>query len=230
MAPVLDDYQLREVERYAAEKHRASDFNHSMDHIETTVSLSRWLAAREHADEEVCVVSAYLHDIAKSDSAIKGDFATLQKESDGHGAAGAEQASAFLRTLGAPDPFVEQVRYAISQHDNDLPKETKEAAVLWDADKLQLVGPLGFARIFGYSMLYVKDDITDAIEQTRYWQEFFLSRFCTETGRRAAQCLHRQMHGFTYLWQAASGGQIIGLGDLTTSSGSQPCAVLRGDA
>lgn len=181
-----------------------------MDHIHLTVDLSRYLATKEGADEEICIVSAYLHDIAKGDVANepKGDFAKLRKKSDGHGPNSAEEAKEFLKKLKTSDYFIEQVHYAISQHDNDLPKKTKEAAILWDADKLQLVGPLGFARILGYYMIYVKKDVYYAIEQAGHWQEFFLERFCTDSGRQIAENLHKFMREFYRLMEDAKNGQL----------------------
>jgi len=208
MPPVLNEGQMKEIVGFAEERHRSCDLNHAMDHIQLTVKLSGYLAGKEDADKEICTVAAYLHDIAKGDSADepKGDFAELKKESDGHGPIGAQEAKEFLKKLDVPDYFVDQVQYAISQHDNDSPKESKEAAVLWDADKLQLVGPLGFARIFAYHMIYVKKDVYYAIEQARYWQEFFLERFCTGTGRHAARNLHQFMKEFFRLCDASRDG------------------------
>ena len=210
MPPVLNEGQMQKIVSFAEERHRASDFNHALDHIQLTVKLSRYLAGKEDADNEICTVAAYLHDIAKGNSADqpKDDFAELKKESDGHGAIGAKEAKELLEKLGAPDFFIDQVHYAISQHDNDSPKMTKEAAVLWDADKLQLVGPLGFARIFAYYMVYVKKDVFHAIEQARYWEEFFLERFCTDTGRSIARNLHQFTEYFFRVCDASKNGQL----------------------
>ena len=179
----------------AQERSQDNDFGHTMDHIVLTVELARQLAAREEADEEVCTVAAYLHDIAKNDSKT-------------HGLKGAEEARVFLKRIGAPDRFAVRVCYAISQHDNDLPKKTIEAKVLWDADKLQSVGPLGFARIFANRLIYVKKDVYYAIEQAKYWEEFFLERFYTETGRSTAMKLNRFMERFFDLCDAVRDAQL----------------------
>jgi putative nucleotidyltransferase with HDIG domain len=210
MIAVLNKGQMKEIVSFAETRHKSGDLNHTMDHIHLTVDLSRYLASKENANSEVCIAAAYLHDIAKGDAAEepKGDFAKLKKRSDGHGPNGAEEAKEFLKRLDAPDSFIEQVHYAISQHDNDLPKKTIEAKVLWDADKLQLVGPLGLARMFGYYMGYVKKDVYYAIEQARYWQDFFLERFCTETGYQLAGNLQQFMEQFFRLFEGAKNGQL----------------------
>jgi len=186
---------MAKIIELAQERSQDNDFGHTMDHIILTVELSKYLAAKEGADEEVCTVAACLHDIAKNNSKA-------------HGLRGAEEAGKFLAEIGAPDPFVDQVCYAISQHDNDLPKRTIEAKVLWDADKLQSVGPLGFARIFANRLIYSKQNIYYAIEQAKYWEEFFQERFYTDTGRSAAMKLNRFMEEFFSLCDAVRGAQL----------------------
>jgi len=186
MSRLLDERQMNEIVEFATQRSRDADFGHTMKHIDLTVALARQLAAREGADEEMCVVAAYLHDIAKNNS-------------QSHGTDGAEEARVFLERLGTPGHLIDQVCYAISQHDNDQPKLTLEAKILWDADKLQSVGPLGFARIFANRLIYVKKDVYYAIEQAKVWEEFFLQRFYTDTGRSAAVRLHRFMEEFFQL-------------------------------
>ena len=103
MPPVVNEHQMREIVSFVKERHKSGDLNHMMNHIELTVKLAKYLAAKENADQEICTVAAYLHDIAKSDSSpAKENFAKLSDSPDGHGSAGAEQAREFLRQIGAP--------------------------------------------------------------------------------------------------------------------------------
>ena len=186
---VLSQQQMQRVVSFARMKHEAQDFDHTMDHIQLTVRIAEYLAEKEGADPEVCIVAAYLHDIAKNNSAQ-------------HARTGAEMAGEFLGELGAPATFIEQVSYAISQHDNDLPKQTREAAILWDADKLQSIGPLGFARVFGYRMVFGNRHIYSAVEMARNYTDFFYKRFYTKTGREIAERLHGFMGEFYRLYDA----------------------------
>ena len=187
MPPVLSQNQMDQIINFAEEKHEQQDFDHTMWHIELTARIARYLAAKEFADIEACAVASYLHDIAKNNSGK-------------HAIAGADEAKVFLREIGAPKTFVDQVHYAISQHDNDLPKKTKEAKVLWDADKLQSIGPLGFARIFGYRLFYEEQDIRFAAEKARQYLNFYCERFYTNTGREIAQRMHNFMKEFYHLY------------------------------
>jgi uncharacterized protein len=186
---------MNKIIKLARERSRDSDFGHAMDHVSLTVELAKYLASKEGADENVCTIAAYLHDIAKNNSR-------------NHGIQGAEEAREFLKEIGASNTLIEKVCYAIAQHDNDLPKETIEAQILWDADKLQSVGPLGFARIFANRMIYVKKDVYYAIGQAKYWEDFFLERFYTDTGRRIATKLHSFMEEFFYLCDVVKQAQL----------------------
>lgn len=189
MSLILTEQQINKVIALARERSQDNDFGHTMDHVSLTVELAKYLASKEGADENICIIAAYLHDIAKNNS-------------QNHGIQGAKEAREFLKEIGASDTIIEKVFYAIAQHDNDLPKETIEAQILWDADKLQSVGPLGFARIFANRMIYVKKDVYYAIEQAKYWEDFFFERFYTDTGRRIATKLHSFMKKFFYLCDA----------------------------
>jgi len=190
VSPVLSREQLDRIIEFSQGRHRLQDFDHTFWHIELTVRIAEFLAEREGADKEVCAVAAYLHDIAKNNS-------------ERHSSDGAEEASNFLASLEVPGSFIKQVHYAISQHDNDRPKETLEAKVLWDADKLQSIGPLGFARVFGYRLFFEKQDIRYAVERAREYIDFFAERFYTDTGRSIARRMFAHMEEFFKLYQSA---------------------------
>lgn len=190
MPPILSQEQRDKIISFAKEKHSSQDFDHTFWHIELTVRIAEYLAEREGANKEVCTVAAYLHDIAKNNS-------------DKHSKAGAEEARKLLAEIEAADSFADQVCYAISQHDNDLTKETIEAKVLWDADKLQSIGPLGFARIFGYRLVFEKQDVRYCVKEAKEYTEFFYKRFYTSTGHRIANHMFAFMEGFFRLYERA---------------------------
>ncbi len=177
--------QLKQIVNFAKKNCDLSNYDHKFDHIDLTVKLSKYLAMKEKANLEVCTVAGYLHDIAADKSRTK------------HGAVGARIAEKFLLKIGVPDFFVKQVCYAIAQHNNGSHKKTKEAEVLWDADKLQLIGPLGFARILRFCFLSLNyEDIYPAIDKSEKYENFFYKRFYTSTGRKIAKKLHNSMSKF----------------------------------
>ena len=196
MEKILSKKKLNQIIDFARSKAKTNDFNHNIDHMELTVRVARILAKKEGADAEICMVAAYLHDIGRKK--IKGR----------HGQEGARQARAFLNTIKLPAEFVNAVCYCISRHDSGSPKRSKEAAVLWDADKLQAIGPFGFIRIFAHHLIYDTRDIYLAKQLTQKRTNFFYQRFHTRTGKALAKRLHNFMDEFYALIDLVKKAQI----------------------
>ena len=97
------------------------------DHIESVVKFSEILARKLNADIEICLISAWLHDIKK----IKG-------EKDKHHVHGSEEAGEILMKLYYPADRIEKVKHCILTHSSDMnyiPKSI-EAKVITSADAL----------------------------------------------------------------------------------------------
>jgi len=193
---VLSKKQLVQIIDFARSKYETNDFNHNIDHMELTVRIAGILAKKEGADAEICMVAAYLHDIGRKK--IKGR----------HGEKGAGMARVFLEKMELSPVFVNAVCYCISRHDSGSPKRTKEAAVLWDADKLQAVGPFGFIRIFAHHLIYDTRDIYLAKQLAQKKIRFFYQRFHTRTGKALAKRLHNYMDEFYALIDLVKKAQI----------------------
>jgi uncharacterized protein len=112
------------------------------EHVELVVKSARELARERGADEEICEISAWLHDIA-----------TLKNEYEEHHIRGAEIAEEFLRGLNYPEEKIQQVKHCILNHRGSKrgnPK-TKEAQVLIDADALSHFEDVKLLRIAYYN-------------------------------------------------------------------------------
>jgi len=102
--------------------------------------------AKDHAlDKEVLIASALLHDIARD--------AQYKNSAVDHAAAGAVMAQRFLVSIGWPQAKADHVRACIATHRfrNDNPPESIEAKIIYDADKLDVIGTLGVARTLMYN-------------------------------------------------------------------------------
>lgn len=183
--------QMKRISSFARRKYAVNDFNHNVGHMELTVRWARYLAHKEKADRNVCVAAAYLHDIARTCSKGKK-----------HGPGGARMARAFLESIGVPRDFIRAVCYAIAEHDSGSLKLSREAKILWDADKLQGIGPYGYVRIFGHHLHYDTRNIFRAHDLTLSRHRFFYKRFYTRTGRKLARILHESMIRFCGLLDA----------------------------
>ncbi len=136
----------KKIRDFAKKYHKDLDYNHDMEHVDRTVKLAELLAKKENANLEVCKVAAYLHDIGKKFS------------KDVHGNHSAKIAENFLKKLIDDKKFIKQVCHAIYCHDKaSIHKaKTKEAKVVYDADKLQAIGPFGFCREFSHRLFFDK--------------------------------------------------------------------------
>ncbi|MCK4588803.1 MAG: HD domain-containing protein [Nanoarchaeota archaeon] len=98
------------------------------NHINSVVKYTEILAKQLNADEEVCELSAWLHDIIK----------IREGKRELHHVKGAEEAGKILEEMGYSVDKIEKVKHCILTHSSDknyMP-ETKEAKILASADAL----------------------------------------------------------------------------------------------
>jgi uncharacterized protein len=150
---------------------------HDMEHILRVYNLCLKLAENEKdIDLDILLTSALLHDIARvkedQDNSGKTDHAELS----------AEMAEKILKNFNYKLEKIEKIKHCILTHRFRTGKkpETKEAKILFDADKLDVIGAIGVARsfMFGgkhnekiYSNIqveeYVKENIVDEKQNGR---------------------------------------------------------------
>jgi uncharacterized protein len=126
----------------AGEFYRGADSAHDFEHVLRVTALAERLARAEGADVEIVHAAALLHDIARVEVDARG-FGDHAQE-------GAARARALLLARGAAPERADAVAYAIAAHRfrGDAPPQTREAQVLFDADKLDSIGAIGVARAF----------------------------------------------------------------------------------
>ena len=139
---------------------------HNMDHVMRVYHLCMHLAKDETLDMEVLQAAALLHDIARvredNDHTGKTDHALLS----------AEMAEPILKNLGFSDQKIKHVQDCIVSHryrTGNTPK-TIEAGILFDADKIDVLGAIGVARVFVWvgrnkANIYKKVNIDEYIKE-----------------------------------------------------------------
>ncbi len=176
--------------------------SHGWDHTERVYNLCMHIGKKENADLEILGIAAVLHDIARDS----------EDESNGkicHAEEGAKMARELLEKHGISKEKIEKVVHCIQCHRfraNNVPR-SKEARILFDADKLDCIGAVGVGRAFlfageiganlhdkgvdvGKTEQYSKDDTA--------YREFLVKlrkikdRMLTEEGKRIA----KERHGF----------------------------------
>ena len=118
---------------------------HSMDHVMRVYNLCLHLAKyEENVDMEVLLPAALLHDIAR----VKED--TDQSRSIDHALLGADMAEEILESMDFLREKIDDVKACIVSHRfrNDNEPVSIEAKILFDADKIDVLGAVGIARTY----------------------------------------------------------------------------------
>lgn len=128
---------LQSVRGFYARK----DVAHDLDHALRVRAWVKKLALEEGLESNVAELAALLHDIGRPGAVEKT-----------HAESGASLAGSILQKCGYGEEIVSEVKAAVASHSREAGLEPRSTAakLLYDADKLDFVGPLGLARLFAY--------------------------------------------------------------------------------
>lgn len=122
------------------------DAVHGFDHIQRVYALCQRIGQEEGADMEILLTAALLHD-------SKGSHPG-QGQRNNHHLRSAEFAAEVLAAEGWTEERIRAVQHCIRAHryrrGEDAP-ETLEAKILFDADKLDVIGAVGVVRALAYA-------------------------------------------------------------------------------
>jgi uncharacterized protein len=124
-----------------------SDPVHDFEHVLRVYRMAERLAEAEGADLEIVRAAALLHD---AEGATPGHASRVD-----HHHASAGFAAQVLAEEGWVAERIEAVQHCIRAHryrGTETPR-TLEARILFDADKLDVLGAIGVARVIGYATL-----------------------------------------------------------------------------
>jgi uncharacterized protein len=116
--------------------------SHRADHIERVLSTAGRIAqGRSDVDGEILTLSVLLHDIDQPFNDKKNHVQLSER-----------RAKAILTRLEYPLERRQRVLQIIREHSTEQIRDTStvEAAILFDADKIDGVGPIGVARVFAF--------------------------------------------------------------------------------
>ena len=145
--------------------------------------MAERLAQAEGADLEIVRAAALLHDA--QGSAPGGDA----NKRGNHHHASAEFARQVLETEGWPEDRIRAVLHCIRAHrfrDLSEPPQTLEAKILFDADKLDVLGAIGAVRTIIYAVLDGKPVYSEPSDHFR------------QTGKEEPGELHSSYHEFLF--------------------------------
>jgi uncharacterized protein len=139
---MLDDKLFEEIKGRCEEFYRLS--HHDKSHVERVYNMAFRIAEEEGADVDLDVIKAavLLHDVARA----MEDEGKIKD----HALESAKIARRILLEVGFPKEKMGKVLYCIKAHrfrGNSKPK-VLEAQILQDADRLDMLGAIGLARVF----------------------------------------------------------------------------------
>jgi uncharacterized protein len=144
------------------EKELAFCSAHKFDHVMRVYNLALHLSENENVDLDVIKAAALLHDIGG-----KKEVDDLTGKID-HAVESSKMAEPILNDLGYSKDKIKHIQNCIISHRyrTENKPQTKEAKIVFDADKLETVGAIGIARAFVWigrnnAHLYKKVDIDE---------------------------------------------------------------------
>jgi uncharacterized protein len=200
-----------------------SDPVHGFDHILRVYRLAERIALAEGADLEIVRAAALLHD-AEGSATVGGDQGRLE-----HHQASAEFARQVLQAEGWQEERIAQVAHCIRAHrfrDESEQPQTLEAKILFDSDKLDVIGAIGVARTIAFDVVVGQPIYAEPSEQflrtgqkidgeahSSYHEYLFKlrkikDRLHTATARMLAEDRHRFLEEFFTRLPAEIQGEI----------------------
>jgi len=137
---MLDNSVFEKIKEKSEEFFRLS--HHDKSHVERVYNLAVRIAKQENADLDVVKAAVLLHDVARA----------MEDEGkiEDHAIESAKMAEEILEEVNFPREKAAKVIHCIEAHRFRKGIETKslEAKILQDADRLDIIGAIGVARVF----------------------------------------------------------------------------------
>lgn len=139
--------EFETIRAYVEETMAETDPVHDFQHVLRVLWNALDIARGEEIDRDILIAACLLHDVGRP--------AEMADRSLCHAEVGSEMAYRFLRSLGWSEGRAAWVRDCILTHRYRAGRrpQSQEAMILFDADKLEVTGPIGVARTLQYGAL-----------------------------------------------------------------------------
>jgi uncharacterized protein len=155
---------LLSIAQEELEREGTKDASHDYDHITRVIAIAETLQSREGGDLPIIWAAVTFHDIGQERERLSGGD---------HALIGAEMADDFLTGTDFPQSSIPAVQQAIREHrmtGGSVPS-TVEGRILYDADKIDILGAIGIGRLYSITGRYnqkiyspVPADITEPVD------------------------------------------------------------------
>jgi uncharacterized protein len=201
-----EELPIETVMTFAKKIFTGSRGSHDWEHTIRVHKLCKRIGTVEKVDMTVLLIAAYLHDIGRYHQDRRNGAVC-------HAQQGARMAHAVVKNLSLLKQRKENIIHCIRSHrfrGSHIP-ETREAKVLFDADKLDAIGAVGIARAFLFAGevgarlhspgVRIEDTLPYTVDDTGY-REYKVKlckikdRMLTKQGKKIAESRHAFMEKF----------------------------------
>ena len=168
----LTDEQIVKIETFSQAVYLKLDDTHDLKHAEKTEKLAVYLASQESGDILISRLGALLHQYHPE---------------------GVSQVDSFLEGIGVEEEIRNQLVHCVRcvEIDTIHEAETIEAKIVFDADKLQTLGPYGFIREVVYRTRKKNITFIQAFEEAKTLQDLVITHLQTDTAKRIYQDMRK---------------------------------------
>ncbi len=161
--------QMNQIKKFAYNYYKRLDQTHGVEHLERTVKLAIYLAKKEKANIQIVKLGAMLHQFHK-----RGPI------------------KRFLEKIKVDKNLINQIIHCVdcSSMKNIHKAKSIEAKVVYDADKLQVVGPFGIMREISCDMVPRNMKFREALKHTRTIEQKCFATLQTKTAKKLAKQPH----------------------------------------
>ncbi len=156
----------------------------SFEHVKRVYAVATFLAKEEKADLELVQIGALFHDIGRP-------------VGEPHGETGAKLTDQILKEIKYPREKREKIVRIVLYHPLRFKDklESLEEKIIWDADKIDLMGMIGIARAFHWSG-ELNRTFEDAVKYCYEWGRKIHSLLNTSTAKKIAEIRHMETKSF----------------------------------
>jgi uncharacterized protein len=166
----LTKNQIKKIKRFALDYYKTLDETHGIEHAKRTIKLAEYLAKREGANLQIARLGSLLHQF--------------------HNGKIVER---FLRKIKLDEKLIRQLVHCVecSESTQISKANTIEAKVVYDADKLQVIGPFGIIREIACDSGPRKMSFRKALKHTRTISEQLYKTLQTKTAKKLSKKPHQ---------------------------------------
>ena len=168
--------QINKIKKFSQKCYKKLDQTHGIEHLNRTVKLATYLGKKEDANIQIVKISAMLHQFHDNPKTVKR----------------------FLKKIKVSKNLIKQIVHCVECSDmkNVHKAKTIEAKVVYDADKLQVVGPFGIMREISCDIYPRKLKFREALKHTRMIEKRCFKTLQTKTARKIAKYPHNYVIKF----------------------------------